>query len=265
MSGCSVYPVQSMRKGRFEEMSKKFNPAPGWPEAPEGWLPFDGWQPDPSWPPAPDGWQVVIDDGTPESSVGAVTGLFKKAAQEFNARTSAESDALAQSPDVFWSAKGQPLTGIGAGRYRLTASTLFFESGTLTTNAQQVPTNLLFDIDLRQTMTQKARGVGDVVVHIQRPHGVEVAALADVPNPREAVAVINRVAHEARMAAHTLANTHHYTSGAHPAAAQPPMQPPAPAPIDPMEQLTKLGQLRDAGVLTDEEFATKKAEILSRM
>ena len=255
-------------------MAKKFNPAPGWPDAPEGWLPFEGWQPDPSWPPAPTGWQVVIDDGAPSASggVGAVTGLFKKAAQEFSARTSAESDSLSQSPDVIWSAKGQPMTGIGGGRFRLTATTLFFESGTLTTNAQQVPTNLLFDIDLRQTLTQKARGVGDVVVHIQRPHGVEVATLSDLPNPREAVTVINRVAHEARLAAHTLANTHHYTSGAQPMAspAAPASAPaaapsPTPAAIDPMEQLTKLGQLRDAGVLTDEEFATKKAEILSRL
>ena len=164
---------------------------------------------------------------------------------------------------MIWWAKGQPLTGIGGGRFRLTATTLFFESGTLTTNAQQVPTNLLFDIDLRQTLTQKARGVGDVVVHIQRPHGIEVATLGDIPNPRDAVAVINRVAHEARLAAHTLANTHHYTSATKPVAAQAPA--PAPSPIDPMEQLTKLGELRDAGVLTDDEFNAKKAEILARL
>ena len=34
---------------------------------------------------------------------------------------------------------------------------------------------------------------------------------------------------------------------------------------DTYEQLAKLGQLRDAGVLTTEEFDTKKAELLSRM
>jgi hypothetical protein len=42
----------------------------------------------------------------------------------------------------------------------------------------------------------------------------------------------------------------------------------APAPAvkeDPLEQLKKLGELHDAGVLTDEEFATKKAELLSRL
>ncbi|HSX53409.1 MAG TPA: SHOCT domain-containing protein [Patescibacteria group bacterium] len=34
---------------------------------------------------------------------------------------------------------------------------------------------------------------------------------------------------------------------------------------DPMEDLQQLGQLHDSGVLTDEEFAAKKAEILQRM
>jgi hypothetical protein len=34
---------------------------------------------------------------------------------------------------------------------------------------------------------------------------------------------------------------------------------------DPVELLAKLGELRDAGVLTEEEFATKKSELLGRM
>ena len=38
----------------------------------------------------------------------------------------------------------------------------------------------------------------------------------------------------------------------------------APA-ADPMAELKQLGELYDNGVLTDEEFAAKKAEILSRM
>ena len=36
-------------------------------------------------------------------------------------------------------------------------------------------------------------------------------------------------------------------------------------PADPIDQLQKLGQLRDAGILTEEEFQAKKSEILSRM
>lgn len=40
---------------------------------------------------------------------------------------------------------------------------------------------------------------------------------------------------------------------------------PAQSPNDPVQLLTRLGELRDAGVLTNEEFLAKKAELLSRM
>jgi hypothetical protein len=40
---------------------------------------------------------------------------------------------------------------------------------------------------------------------------------------------------------------------------------PAAAHADPSDQLRKLAELRDEGILTDDEFATKKAEILGRM
>jgi hypothetical protein len=42
----------------------------------------------------------------------------------------------------------------------------------------------------------------------------------------------------------------------------PPPPPPAAPAVDPIEQLTKLGQLRDSGVLTEEEFQAQKAKIL---
>jgi hypothetical protein len=39
----------------------------------------------------------------------------------------------------------------------------------------------------------------------------------------------------------------------------------APAIADPMDQLRKLGELRDAGILTDDEFEAKKAQLLDRL
>ncbi len=51
--------------------------------------------------------------------------------------------------------------------------------------------------------------------------------------------------------------------------AQPAPQPPQPAPapaapaMSTVEQLTQLAQLRDQGVLTDDEFASEKAKILA--
>jgi hypothetical protein len=41
----------------------RFNPPPGWPQPPEGWVPPAGWNPDPSWPGPPEGWQLWLPDG----------------------------------------------------------------------------------------------------------------------------------------------------------------------------------------------------------
>lgn len=40
----------------------RFNPAPGWPSPPAGWIPPAGWKPDASWPTAPEGWPLWVDD-----------------------------------------------------------------------------------------------------------------------------------------------------------------------------------------------------------
>lgn len=45
-------------------------------------------------------------------------------------------------------------------------------------------------------------------------------------------------------------------------AAPPPQAAPAEPAADPIAQLKELGELRDSGVLTDEEFAAQKAKIL---
>lgn len=58
-------------------MGLRFNPAPGWPPPPPGFVPPPHWQPDPSWPPAPPGWQLWVDDGAPEA--GQVTGPMPRA------------------------------------------------------------------------------------------------------------------------------------------------------------------------------------------
>jgi hypothetical protein len=45
--------------------------------------------------------------------------------------------------------------------------------------------------------------------------------------------------------------------------APPPQAAPAPAAGDTLEQLKELGELRDSGVLTEEEFAAQKAKLLA--
>jgi hypothetical protein len=43
-------------------MTMRFNPPPGWPPAPAGWVAPPGWQPDPSWPEPPPGWHLWLED-----------------------------------------------------------------------------------------------------------------------------------------------------------------------------------------------------------
>ena len=46
-----------------------FNPPPGWPKPPAGWVPPKGWTPDPAWPAPPPGWQLWINQENSSSDL----------------------------------------------------------------------------------------------------------------------------------------------------------------------------------------------------
>jgi hypothetical protein len=171
---------------------------------------------------------------------------------------------------TLWEAWGKPLSGIGGGRYRLTAHYLYFERGTLRTDSQQVPVSALHDIDVRQSMSQKARGVGTVIVHINRGNRMEVVQLVDVPNFREGQHAINDAATKARLHWQERQNTstirYQGLDGSGPGVAA---GSPAPSQVQPepdyVQQLEQLAKLRDNGILSADEFISKKADILRRM
>jgi hypothetical protein len=53
----------------------RFNPPPGWPAPPPGWVPPEGWVPDPRLPAAPEGWQWWMpDEETPAADPYVNTG-----------------------------------------------------------------------------------------------------------------------------------------------------------------------------------------------
>ena len=57
-------------------MTARFNPAPGWPTPPPGWVPPAGWTRPPDWPRTPAGWPFWVDDvtGVPVADPAARTG-----------------------------------------------------------------------------------------------------------------------------------------------------------------------------------------------
>jgi hypothetical protein len=77
--------------------------------------------------------------------------------------------------------------------------------------------------------------------------------------------IINETAHAARLAIQRNQNIRRYEGDRPTASAPQPTSAAAPAAVDPMAQLRQLDELRDAEILTEEEFASKKAEILGRL
>jgi hypothetical protein len=177
--------------------------------------------------------------------------------------------ALLAEPGTIWAAIGKPMSGIGAGRYRLTEDILFFEKGAISTRAQQIHVHEIHDVDGSQTMTQKARGVGTIKLHAIRPSGSEVVLLEDLDNFRDGVSQINRVAHEARLRIQQRSQTqyvNHNGSPYNPAAPAPAPQaaPAAPAPggVDLNAEIAKLAAFHSQGILSDDEFAAGKRKLL---
>lgn len=203
-------------------------------------------------------WTLNFQDKVAPTEAGAAV---REAASPLGGTRSFEEDAI-------WSAVGKSVPGMGAGRYWLTPHHIIVERGAGRGDAQQVPVAGVVDVDVKQSMTQKARGVFTVSVQVNHGGRVEVVSMDDIPDGRMVQAIINATAREARLAIQHQHNSHtHQSSVPVHAPAQGEVQPStrAPAAPDPMELLRKLGELRDAGILSDEEFAEKKAAILSRL
>lgn len=177
---------------------------------------------------------------------------------------------IAQPGDV-WVSIGKPLTGMGAVKVRVNRQYLFYERGTLRTDAQQIPLAYVVDVDASQSMQQKVRGVGSIKVHVSRPGGAETVLLEDLPDYRDGVRAINDMSRQARMGEQRAANTQHVNYQGQPQ--QPPLPPQQAAPTQPAKpsadeifsQLERLGEMKDKGWVSEEEFAAKKSELLARL
>lgn len=179
--------------------------------------------------------------------------------------TSAPSAAPIGDPseETLWEGQSETLSGAASGgrlaiRYRITPHHLYFERGVLSTNSQQVPLINVRDVDVKQTMTQKARQVGDVVVHLtSEPAPVTLESVRDAKNVRD---IVNRASKEAKLNHQRLQTTQYHHGLATPPPAAEAATTGGP---DLVEQLTKLAALRDQGILTDDEFAAQKAKLLA--
>jgi hypothetical protein len=183
---------------------------------------------------------------------------------------------------TIWEGETQNVTARATGgrftlRYRLTTHHIYFERGGITgTRQEQVPLINVQDVDVSQTLIQKTRKIGNLLVHIRRPNGMTDTAVFDsISEPERVRDLINQTVHQVRVAAHQrqLAeqrdlNVHRFeTEGSRSLPATLSGTPPQPAtdPDKTMEMLERLGRLRDAGVVTPEEFEAKKKDLLDRL
>jgi hypothetical protein len=192
-------------------------------------------------------------------------------------------------PDTLWFGNSQnaatKATGMSKAFYRITKDRIWIESGMLGVRSEHVPLWAVKDIDVRQNLMQRGKDVGDVVLWLEDPtlstgqggafsfsgeatnvggHTSGEVLLDNIEGPYRVRDLLMPLVSEARQKKLMERQTqyiHQVGPMAAPAAA-PAAPAPAAPPADLADQLRKLADLRDQGVLTEEEFAAQKAKLL---
>lgn len=278
------------------KVSMVFNPAPGWPPAPDGWLPWAGWAPNPEWPAAPEGWQIVIPataEDREKANRDAAKGVAKAGEREAkdhaertkkvdkaqvatiqtgqDALVEAESpeDAAPIRPDIDAALErmgrtlgvkrelrrlvnqlewGETVADLGRikrnghGCLLVVTNTrlIFLREGMVRSMIEDVPVRMLTTVAVKRRLTN-----GDLLVTVA--NNKEIWHMTSASHCERVAATMRSVMRRiGAPVTHTVIST-------------------APVQADAYDQLRKLGELRDAGVLSTAEFDAKKAEILARV
>lgn len=139
-----------------------------------------------------------------------------------NAGGASQQPPLSAPPEepeqVVWEGESKNLTNLMSGgrwvtsRYQLSNKALYFDEGLVSTTSQQVPLWAVRDIDVHQRWLQKARGTGDVVVHVQHSDytGRARVALVDIEEPLKVRNLLNEHAQRERLAYDQRQHTRYY-------------------------------------------------------
>ena len=217
----------------------------------------------------------------------AIADQGKQKLAEQNAK---RTEQWANDPNTLWFGESKnaatSAAGVSKARYRITKDRVWIESGLLGTRTESVPLWSIKDMDVRIAVWQQGKDVGDVVLNLEDPsYGASQdmftmsgnvegttsgqVVLDNIEGPYAVLDILAPLISEAR-SKKTMERqstyVHNMTPGM-PYGAPPTLPTPFPAAAPPpqldlADQLKKLGELRDAGLLTDEEFAAQKAKIL---
>jgi hypothetical protein len=219
--------------------------------------------------------------------------LADKAKEQMAEQQAKRREQWANDPSTLWF--GQSMnpatgaTGLSKATYRITKDRVWIDSGLVTTHSEHVPLWAVKDIDVRQSILQRNKDIGDVNLVLEDPtysvdpnwtgtssadlggHTSGQLLLDNIEHPYEVRDLLLPLVSEARTKK-TIERQSQYVHMQPPigtpygAPMQPPVVPPPAEPSEPKtdlaDQLRKLADLRDAGVLTDEEFSSQKAKLL---
>lgn len=177
--------------------------------------------------------------------------------------------------EVLWEGEGKDLTSLATGgrvvksRYKITREFIFIDEGIIGSKEEQIPLWALRDCDVKQSILQKSRNVGDVIVRVEANDftGKKAVALENIESPKDVRNLLNehsRLARELRMRQQQTVNY----AGVNPIIAGTGTSNPASGPLvpgastDPIEKLTKLAALLKDGLISQEEFDTQKTKLL---
>ncbi len=215
----------------------------------------------------------------------------KTAAGEQQAK---RQEQLANDPNTLWFGSSKSAatnaTGVSKAHYRITKDRVWIDTGLLGVRSEQVPLWAVRDVDVRQSVLQRGKDVGDVVLHLEDPSlGVDSGNMmhmggyqASEPGTTSGTVILDNIeepykvrdllmplvsdARSKKLIERQSQYLHVNPAGmvAGGMAAAPPAAAPAASgpPVDVADQLRKLAALRDEGILSDEEFAAQKARLL---
>ena len=166
---------------------------------------------------------------------------------------------------IIWEGQKNDLTNLASsgklvgGTYQVTERFLILSSGLLSTT-EQVPLYCVANIQVKQSVLQKARNVGDVIFTLdEEMTGTRV--FESISDPKSLIPLLNPYVKAAR-------DRRSFGQGEVGAGSIVPGAVIAPGGIpivgqqDMISQLARLGQLRDTNLLTEAEFEEAKAKIL---
>lgn len=194
----------------------------------------------------------------------------------------------AHSMIVLWEGTSNSASNVMSGgrvanaSYVVTEDAIKFARGMLSTREEFIPLILVRDADLQQALSQRARGVGDLHLKLDEAlaaqYGQNKLSLISIREPQAVRDLILRQANAVRAYWMNLnyqrqtglnragANQMNIGVAAAPASSAPAAvtaAPVAPSAADFLTQLAKLGEMKSAGLLTEEEFSAAKAKLLS--